>query len=136
MFPVKLFLVFSTWHLFFRLSYSGLYGFISTRTGLIKPNHTCFLFFFLIFGCFPFIKYCVFRIYVCSLRGQNQTSCADPKSFVRGGPTLTTFFFIIIYFLVGEGREDPRPTISGPSSARQRNAIKWRFADVPMMAQH
>ena len=60
-----------------------------------------------------------------------------------GGPTLTTFF------LVDEGREDPSTTISGPSKARQRNAIygpssarqlnaiiKWRFAGVPMMAQH
>ena len=52
-------------------------------------------------------------------------------------------------FLVDEGREDPSTTISGPSKARQRNAIygpssarqlnaiiKWRFAGVPMMAQH
>ena len=48
-----------------------------------------------------------------------------------GGPTLTTFF------LVDEGREDPSNTISGPSKARQLNAIiKWRFAGVPMMAQY
>ena len=62
-------------------------------------------------------------------------SCADPESFVRGGPTLTTFFFLL-FFLVDEGREDPSTTISGPSSARQRNAIKWRFAGVPKMAKH
>ena len=43
-------------------------------------------------------------------------SCADPESFVRGGPTLTMF-------LVNKGRKDPNTTISGPSSARQRNAI-------------
>ena len=43
--------------------------------------------------------------------------CADLQSFVRVGSTLTTLF------LVDEGREDPRTTISGPSSARQRNAI-------------
>ena len=43
--------------------------------------------------------------------------CADPDSFARGGPALTTFF------LVDEGRKDPNTTISGPSSARQRNAI-------------
>ena len=42
--------------------------------------------------------------------------CADPESFVRGGPTLT-------FFLVDEGREDPNTTLSGPSSACQRNAI-------------
>ena len=43
-------------------------------------------------------------------------SCADPESFARGGPTL-------IIFLVYEGRNDPNTTISGPSSAHQRNAI-------------
>ena len=52
-------------------------------------------------------------------------SCADPECFVRGDPTLTTFVF-----KVDEGREDPSPTLSGPSSARQRNAIKWRFAGM------
>ena len=52
------------------------------------------------------------------------------ESFVRGGQTLTTFLF----FLVDEGREDPSTTIRGPSSARQRNAITWRFTGVPMMA--
>ena len=36
---------------------------------------------------------------------------ADPESFVRGGPTLTTFF------LVDVGREDPSTTIRGSSTA-------------------
>ena len=44
-------------------------------------------------------------------------SCADPGIFVRGGPNLTMFF------LVDEGREGPKTTISGPSSACQQNAI-------------
>ena len=35
------------------------------------------------------------------------TACADPESFVRGGPTLTRCFF-----LVDEGREGPSTTIS------------------------
>ena len=52
------------------------------------------------------------------------------RKLCQRGPTLTTFF------LVDVGREDPRTTISGLSSARQRNAIKWRFASVPMMARH
>ena len=39
-------------------------------------------------------------------------------------------------FLVNEGREGPSTTISGPSTARQQNAIKWRYAGVLMMAQH
>ena len=30
-------------------------------------------------------------------------TCPDPESFFRGGPSLTTFFFI---FLVDKGRED------------------------------
>ena len=39
------------------------------------------------------------------------------------------------FFLVNEGREDPNTTNSGPSSARQQNAIKmafrWRTDDGP-----
>ena len=35
--------------------------------------------------------------------------CGDPESFVKGGPTLTTFL------LVDNGREDPSTTISGLS---------------------
>ena len=42
-----------------------------------------------------------------------------------------------IYFLVVEGIEDPNITINGPSSARQRNAIKmafrWRADDGPTL---
>ena len=47
--------------------------------------------------------------------------CADPESFVRGGPTLTGFF--LFFFLVDEGREDPNTTISEPSSSCQQNGI-------------
>ena len=36
--------------------------------------------------------------------------CADPESFVRGGPTLTLFFVVVVVFFLGgvvdEGRED------------------------------
>ena len=42
---------------------------------------------------------------------------AGPESFVRGGPTLTTFV------LVDGGREVPYTTKSGASSACQRTAI-------------
>ena len=49
-----------------------------------------------------------------------EDSCAYPESFVRGGPTLT-------FFLVDEGRKDPNTTKSGPSLARQQNAIKMAF---------
>ena len=33
-------------------------------------------------------------------------------------------------FKVDEGREDPSPTLSGPLSARQGNAIKWCFSGM------
>ena len=42
------------------------------------------------------------------------SSCADPESFVRGGPTSKTCFHFF---------EDPNTTISGPSSACRRNAF-------------
>ena len=51
--------------------------------------------------------------------------CADPESYVRGGPTLI--------FLVDEGREDQNTTIGGPSSARQRNAFCWRADNGPTL---
>ena len=38
--------------------------------------------------------------------------CADPESFVRGGPTLTTFI-VILFFLVDEGRDDPKTLKTG-----------------------
>ena len=44
-------------------------------------------------------------------------ACADPESFVRGGPNLITFF------LVDEGMEDPNTAINGLISAGQLNAI-------------
>ena len=54
---------------------------------------------------------------------------ADPKSFVRGGPTL------IRVFLVEEGRKYPNTTISGPPSKRFLNgmAFRWRVNDDPIL---
>ena len=40
--------------------------------------------------------------------------CADPENFARGGPTLTKFFFVFVFF--DEGREDPNSTKRGPAS--------------------
>ena len=46
-------------------------------------------------------------------------------------------FFIVVVFLVNEGREGPNITISGTSSARQRNLIemvsRWRAEDGPTL---
>ena len=49
-------------------------------------------------------------------------ACAEPDSFIRGGPTLTTFFLP-----VDEGRDDPITTKCGPLSVRQRNVICMAF---------
>ena len=49
------------------------------------------------------------------------------RKFCQRGPALTTFF------VVDEGREDSNITISGPSSARQRNGIKWSADDGPIL---
>ena len=49
---------------------------------------------------------------------------------------MTTFFYYLFLFLVDEPRGDQNTTRRGLSSARQQNAIEWRFAGVPLMAQH
>ena len=58
------------------------------------------------------------------------------RKFVRGGPTLTTFFFLF-FFLVDEAKEDPNTTLSRPPLARHRNYIetvfRWRADDVPIL---
>ena len=55
-------------------------------------------------------------------------SCADPESFVRGGPNLTLF-------LVDERIENPNTAINRSSSTRQQNAIemafRWQADDGP-----
>ena len=50
-------------------------------------------------------------------------ACADPESFVRGGPNLTGFFF--------QNKYHYKRAIIGPPGKK----FKWRFAGVPMMAQ-
>ena len=50
------------------------------------------------------------------MRGSRKIS----RGWGGGGPTMKTFF---VFCLVDERREVPNSTISGPSSARQRNAI-------------
>ena len=52
------------------------------------------------------------------------------KFFQRGSNTDNVFFFSFSFFLVDGWREEQNVSISGPSSARQRNAIemavRWR----------
>ena len=63
---------------------------------------------------------CPNGLLVC-LRIIGLLACADPGSYVRG-VQLGRFSF-----LVDEGRENQNATISGPSSARKRNAISMAF---------
>ena len=53
------------------------------------------------------------------------------KFFFQRGSNLTAFFFFFcfffVFYLVDEGRDGPNTTKSGPSSARQRNAIQMTF---------
>ena len=56
------------------------------------------------------------------------------RKFCQRGSNFDKFFFLL---LVDEGREYPNTTISGPSLARQRNAIemafRWRADDGPTL---
>ena len=53
-------------------------------------------------------------------------SCADPESFVRGGPTLTTFFFLFFQFSLMRGGK-----IQIPPFKRHLNGLSlgWRVDD-------
>ena len=48
-------------------------------------------------------------------------TCADPEKFVRGVPTLTTFFLVL--FLVDEGIEDQNTIFRRTEQIMQRNPI-------------
>ena len=59
------------------------------------------------------------------------STCADPESFVRGGPNLIAFFF---FFLVDEGFEDLNTTINewaiiGPPAKLHLNGVSLAGAD-------
>ena len=62
-------------------------------------------------------------------------TCADPESFVRGGPKLITSFFLLMR------RERIQiPQYAGQHRPASETPFKWRFAGRPMpgpmMAQH
>ena len=58
------------------------------------------------------------------------------RKFCQRGSKFDNVFYSISFY-VDEGREDPNTTISGPSSACQRNAIemafRWRTDDGPTL---
>ena len=61
-------------------------------------------------------------------------ACADPESFVRGGPTLT--FFVCFVFSRVDGERIEMPLKVGHHWPAREIPIKWRFAGVPIMAHH
>ena len=80
-------------------------------------------------------------------KAEEEVSCSVPpvtlelahariQKVLSEGVQLRQRFFFVLFFLVDVVREDPSTTLSGPSSACQQNAINWRFAGMPMMAQH
>ena len=62
-------------------------------------------------GCFSFTLIAILLSRGCA--------CADPESFVRGGPILTTLFFL------GEGgfKYHYKQTIVGPPAKRHINSV-------------
>ena len=58
------------------------------------------------------------------------------RKFCQRGSNFDNVFLFFLH-VIDEGREDPITTISGLSSARQRNAIKmafhWRADDGPTL---
>ena len=54
------------------------------------------------------------------------------RKFCQRGSNFDNFSL----FLVDDGRNDQKITINGPSSAASETPIKWRSADVLMIAQH
>ena len=74
------------------------------------------------------IKYDITCLSTCTGDGSTHLSsyrrtnhaCEDPGSFVRGGPTLTTFFFIL--------REDPNTT---PPAKRHLNGVSLAYRGWP-----
>ena len=56
-------------------------------------------------------------------RVTHTNSCADSESFIRGGPTLTTFF--LFSFLVNKGgsKYNYKRAIIGPPAKRRLNGV-------------
>ena len=76
-------------------------------------------------------KHHIMKNYISSLFCKGDISCADPESFVRGGPTLTTSFFSLM-----RGGRIQIPLLTGHQRPASETPFKWRFAGGPMIAQH
>ena len=64
-------------------------------------------------------------------------SCADPENFARGGPTLTTFSFLLFVFFVffvflsgfGGSKYHYKRAIIGPPAKRHLNGVSLEGVD-------
>ena len=63
------------------------------------------------------------------------TTESRAKICCRGGPSETTFFFVL-FFLVQGGERIQIPLYAGLHRPTSETPFKWCFAGVPMMAQH
>ena len=59
---------------------------------------------------------------------------ADQKVLLEGGVQTYMFCFALVIIIYRGEMGVHTNILSSPSSARQRNAIQWCFAGVPMMA--
>ena len=60
-------------------------------------------------------------------------SCADPESFVRGGPTLTTFVFCFGWRGDGGSKYHYKGAIIGPPAKHHWMEFRWRVDDGPAL---
>ena len=62
-------------------------------------------------------------------------ACADPESFVRGGPTMTMFFCFVYFSWWGEGgyKYHYKRAIIGLPTKRHLMAFHWRADDGPTL---
>ena len=66
----------------------------------------------------------------------SMTSMRGSRKCRQRGSHTTLIFFVWFCVLVDERGDYPITSQSGPPSARQRNAIKWRFDGGLILAQH
>ena len=71
-------------------------------------------------NCFDIFSWLLVQHFEADL-SHPHSNMRGSRKFIRGGPTLTHFFYF------DEGRKDKNTTISGSSSATQRNAISMAF---------
>ena len=97
--------------------------------GLVIEEYTLIVYYI----CTTITRQCGARSLVCyhgfSDRNPSKKACADPESFVRGGPALTTCCFI----LVDEGKKIQMPLVGNHHRPASETPFWWRFTGGPIM---